>query len=268
MVATVRDAMAKAGVAAKRCRRHRHHQPARDHDRLGSRDRQADPQRHRLAGPAHRGRLRGAARAPATRPRSPQRPGCCSIRISPPPRSPGCSTTSIGARAGGARQGRLAFGTVDSVPALAADRRQGARHRRHQCRAHAAARHRHAAHGTRSCCELFGVPRGAAAGGARLRGGLRRDARPICSAAPIRILGIAGDQQAATVGQGCFTPGMMKSTYGTGCFALLNTGAQRGRARATGCSPPSPISSTASAPMRWKARSSSPAPRCSGCATG
>jgi glycerol kinase len=41
---------------------------------------------------------------------------------------------------------------------------------------------------------------------------------------PIRILGIAGDQQAATVGQGCFTPGMMKSTYGTGCFALLNTG--------------------------------------------
>jgi glycerol kinase len=41
---------------------------------------------------------------------------------------------------------------------------------------------------------------------------------------PIRILGIAGDQQAATVGQGCFTPGMVKSTYGTGCFALLNTG--------------------------------------------
>jgi glycerol kinase len=42
----------------------------------------------------------------------------------------------------------------------------------------------------------------------------------------IRILGVAGDQQAATVGQGCFAPGMMKSTYGTGCFALLNTGPQ------------------------------------------
>ena len=40
----------------------------------------------------------------------------------------------------------------------------------------------------------------------------------------INILGIAGDQQAATVGQGCFAPGMMKATYGTGCFALLNTG--------------------------------------------
>jgi glycerol kinase len=40
----------------------------------------------------------------------------------------------------------------------------------------------------------------------------------------IPILGVAGDQQAAAVGQACFTPGMMKSTYGTGCFALLNTG--------------------------------------------
>ncbi|MEC7670255.1 MAG: glycerol kinase GlpK [Pseudomonadota bacterium] len=42
--------------------------------------------------------------------------------------------------------------------------------------------------------------------------------------AEIPILGIAGDQQAATIGQACFKPGMMKSTYGTGCFALLNTG--------------------------------------------
>jgi glycerol kinase len=47
----------------------------------------------------------------------------------------------------------------------------------------------------------------------------------------IRMLGVAGDQQAATVGQGCFTPGMMKSTYGTGCFALLNTGAEPVRSR-------------------------------------
>lgn len=40
----------------------------------------------------------------------------------------------------------------------------------------------------------------------------------------ISITGMAGDQQAATIGQACFAPGMMKSTYGTGCFALLNTG--------------------------------------------
>lgn len=43
--------------------------------------------------------------------------------------------------------------------------------------------------------------------------------------AAIPILGVAGDQQAATIGQACFEPGMLKSTYGTGCFALLNTGA-------------------------------------------
>ena len=44
--------------------------------------------------------------------------------------------------------------------------------------------------------------------------------------AELPILGVAGDQQAATIGQACFAPGMMKSTYGTGCFALLNTGAE------------------------------------------
>ncbi len=42
--------------------------------------------------------------------------------------------------------------------------------------------------------------------------------------APVPILGMAGDQQAATVGQACIRPGMVKATYGTGCFALLNTG--------------------------------------------
>ena len=46
-------------------------------------------------------------------------------------------------------------------------------------------------------------------------------------AAEIPILGVAGDQQAATMGQACFEPGMMKSTYGTGCFALMNTGSTR-----------------------------------------
>ncbi|MFN9741798.1 MAG: glycerol kinase GlpK [Acidobacteriota bacterium] len=43
---------------------------------------------------------------------------------------------------------------------------------------------------------------------------------------PIPIGGIAGDQQAALFGQACFKPGMMKNTYGTGCFLLMNTGAQ------------------------------------------
>jgi glycerol kinase len=40
----------------------------------------------------------------------------------------------------------------------------------------------------------------------------------------IPILGVAGDQQAAAIGQSCFAPGAIKSTYGTGCFVLVNTG--------------------------------------------
>lgn len=47
----------------------------------------------------------------------------------------------------------------------------------------------------------------------------------------IPILGVAGDQQAATIGQACFEPGMVKSTYGTGCFAVLNTGEKLFRSR-------------------------------------
>ena len=60
----------------------------------------------------------------------------------------------------------------------------------------------------RDCADDFGMAREDLFGGA------------------IPILGVAGDQQAATLGQACFTPGMLKSTYGTGCFALLNTGAE------------------------------------------
>ena len=47
---------------------------------------------------------------------------------------------------------------------------------------------------------------------------------PMLLGAPIPILGVAGDQQAASFGQACFSPGDVKSTYGTGCFVLVNTG--------------------------------------------
>ncbi len=49
---------------------------------------------------------------------------------------------------------------------------------------------------------------------------------PALLGSSIPVLGIAGDQQAALVGQACFKPGMIKSTYGTGCFIVLNTGEQ------------------------------------------
>jgi glycerol kinase len=75
-------------------------------------------------------------------------------------------------------------------------------------------------------CEMFGVPQSLLPVVRDCAAEFGQTA-PELFDAPIRILGMAGDQQAATVGQGCFLPGMMKSTYGTGCFALLNTGPER-----------------------------------------
>ena len=48
--------------------------------------------------------------------------------------------------------------------------------------------------------------------------------KDIMGAEGVPVAGIAGDQQAALFGQGCFSPGMAKNTYGTGCFMLMNTG--------------------------------------------
>ena len=121
-----------------------------------------------------------------------------------------------------AREGRLAFGTVDSFLLW---RLTGGKV--HATDATNASRTLlldiHRGSWDAELCRLFDVPeallpqvRDCAGdfGTTELFGG------------PIRILGIAGDQQAATVGQGCFAPGMMKSTYGTGCFALINTADQ------------------------------------------
>jgi glycerol kinase len=70
---------------------------------------------------------------------------------------------------------------------------------------------------------LFGVPR-TVLPEVRESAGDFGHADPGLLGAAIPILGVAGDQQAATFGQACFRPGDVKSTYGTGCFALLNTG--------------------------------------------
>ncbi|MBS0536157.1 MAG: glycerol kinase GlpK [Proteobacteria bacterium] len=75
-------------------------------------------------------------------------------------------------------------------------------------------------------CRLFGVPASMLPEVKDCAGPFGVTDKDLFGAA-IPILGMAGDQQAATVGQGCFSPGMMKSTYGTGSFMLLNTGAER-----------------------------------------
>jgi glycerol kinase len=126
-----------------------------------------------------------------------------------------------GARAA-AQAGRLAFGTVDSFllwrltggKLHATDATNAARTLLMDLRT---------GKWDSELCELFGVPEA-------LLPPIHDCAGDFGSTdlfgASMRILGVAGDQQAATVGQGCFAPGMVKSTYGTGCFALLNTGDQ------------------------------------------
>ena len=74
-------------------------------------------------------------------------------------------------------------------------------------------------------CEQLGVPRGLlprVRPSAGVFGETAGDGLP----AGIPLAGVAGDQQAALFGQACLTPGLAKNTYGTGCFALLNTGEQ------------------------------------------
>ncbi len=87
-----------------------------------------------------------------------------------------------------------------------------------------------------------------------------------CTVTPCRSRAIAGDQQAALFGQACVDPGMGKNTYGTGSFALLNTGFSPPEP-APGLLAPSPGRSAHPRPTPWRRRSSSPAPPCSGCAT-
>jgi glycerol kinase len=126
-----------------------------------------------------------------------------------------------GARAAAAA-GRLAFGTVDTFLLW---RLTGSRV--HASDATNAARTAlldiHHGEWDEALLSLFDVP-AALLPQVRDCAGDFGTTEPALFGGPIRILGVAGDQQAATIGQGCFHPGMIKSTYGTGCFALLNTG--------------------------------------------
>lgn len=128
-----------------------------------------------------------------------------------------------GARAR-AERGELAFGTVDSFlvwrltggSVHAADATNASR----TCLLDI-----HTATWDDELLALFGVPRA-------LLPEVRDNAAEFGATEPellgafIPIRGMAGDQQAATIGQACFKPGMIKSTYGTGCFAVRNTGAK------------------------------------------
>ncbi len=119
-----------------------------------------------------------------------------------------------------ARDGKILFGTVDSFliwkltegRVHATDATNAARTLLYNIRKGA---------WDKEICEILGIPM-AMLPEVRDSDGEFGETQLFGGAIPIR--GVAGDQQAATVGQACFQPGMMKSTYGTGCFALLNTG--------------------------------------------
>src|SRR6185369_4094470 len=72
-------------------------------------------------------------------------------------------------------------------------------------------------------CEVMGVPM-AMLPEVMPSSGFVVETDPDVFGAAVPIAGVAGDQQAATFGQACFAPGSAKTTYGTGCFLLLNTG--------------------------------------------
>lgn len=124
-----------------------------------------------------------------------------------------------------AEAGRLAFGTIDSFLLW---RLTGGR--AHLTDATNAARTLLFDIGTgkwdADLCNVFDVPAGLLPG-VRDCAGAFGETEAGLFGGPIQVRGIAGDQQAAMIGQGCFEPGMVKSTYGTGCFALLNTGSKQ-----------------------------------------
>ncbi|MEO6255259.1 MAG: glycerol kinase GlpK [Sphingomicrobium sp.] len=122
-----------------------------------------------------------------------------------------------------AERGELAFGTIDSF--LLWRLTGGAVHATDITNASRTMLYDiHAERWDDDLCRLFEVPQ-AILPEVRDNSHLFGVTAPGLFEAPIPVAGMAGDQQAALFGQACFEPGMAKSTYGTGCFMLLNTGA-------------------------------------------
>ena len=170
-----------------------------------------------------------------------------------------------GARAR-AERGELAFGTIDSF--LLWRLTGGAVHATDITNASRTCSTTSASSaGTPSCaaCSMFRNPCFPTSTTTAASSGRQR---PACSTSSCRSPGMAGDQQAALFGQGCFEAGMAKSTYGTGCFMLLNTGETAVQSDHRLLTTPAYPAGGQDRPMRSKVRSSSPGRRSNGCATG
>ena len=186
-----------------------------------------------------------------------------SILISRRRSSHGCSTTCRGLRERAAR-GEVCFGTIDSYLLFkltggalhVTDATNAARTKLFDIRT-----------GTWDArlLERLGIPRAMLPEVRDSQSDFGTTAAEHFGAAlPIR--GVAGDQQAAAYGQACFRPGMVKATYGTGCFVSPIPAMKKWRRRRA-CCRRSCISATACGPLRSKARSSWRAPPSNGCAT-
>ena len=221
--------------------------------------------RDRLAGPAHGRRCERLQADGHEAEVAASAPGCCSIRISPAPSSRWL-LDNVAGRAGARRARRARLRHDRQLAGLEADAAARRTSPSHQRLPHAALQHPRRGDWDDDLLELLRIPRAllpevvpssasAARRSATLGGG------------DVPIAGIAGDQQAALFGQACFEPGMAKNTYGTGCFLLMNTGAQPLASRQPAAHDRRLADATARTTTRSKAASSSPAPSCSGCAT-
>ena len=209
----------------------------------------ADPPRDRVAGPPHRrraarelkdGRARGDG-ARQDRPRARrvllrhQGRVDARARARTPARAPSTATSS---------SARSTPGSSGSSPAAACTR-PTRRTRRARCSTTSTR-----APGIRSCCACSTSPR-TMLPEVRPSSGVIAETEAALLGAAVPIAGVAGDQQAALFGQACFAPGMVKNTYGTGCFVLMQTGPWRSRASAAS-SPRSRAAATARRRTRSK----------------
>ena len=215
-VATCRGAMQKAGASGTRYRRHRHHQSARDDAVVGPRHRPAGPSRHRLAGPAHRRPAARGSKRTAMKPCFAAKTGLLLDPYFSGTKLAWLLDNACRISPSRAARGELAFGTVDTYLLW---RLTGGKV--HATDATNASRTLlfdiHAGRWDDELLALLGVPK------AVLPAVMDSSAAfgttdPDLFGGAIPICGIAGDQQAALIGQACFAPGMVKSTYGTGMF--------------------------------------------------
>ena len=221
------EALAKAGIERARHRGHRHHQPARDDRRSGS-ARPARPiaQRHRLAGPAHRGACATRCAPPATRRLIARKTGLVLDAYFSGTKLKWLLDNVPGARARArTRRARLRHGRF--LARLEPDRRRGA---------HAPTRRTRAAR----CCStstrgewddellaLLDVPRAVLPRVVAVVGRLR--ARDASTASTCRSRASPATSRRRSSARRAITPGLAKNTYGTGCFLLLNTGGKPSR---------------------------------------